>query len=421
MTSLPQTQVFPTSLEEMEGLLHALEASADSVLAFDGQNFRDHEAQLFLESSAVQFLATWTGSLNGRLRISPRENEPPVDALKRMSDTLPGALIGMLDEQAWIEMPKAALAKFKDAFFKQQRSWPDLDAQDQAALICQDNIPAGIGLPPQLYPAAKAGAVADRDHFRLLVDQLIASVTDEANIRGAISSRREQLTTILHELFKNTHDHARLTTDGKPLSFSIRGTYARFYSSAQLEYTGAAPQKDEQGRDILSGLDQAERFASYFTRDRVQQHNRLIQAEERQFLGLLELSVFDTGPGFAATYLKKKFGGASVQQQFEAVLGCFATGRSTTGDESRGYGLWKVLRDLRELKGFIRVRTNKVHVYRDFAWYENMFLQEKKGGATAPEERMMDWRRGITRRITEGYPDMQGAHVAVLIPLGEHL
>jgi hypothetical protein len=116
--------------------------------------------------------------------------------------------------------------------------------------------------------------------------------------------------------------------------------------------------------------------------------------------------------------MKEAFLGSSAKEQFEAVLGCFATGKSATGDESRGFGLWKVLRDLRALKGFIRVRTNRVHVYRDFAWYGDMFL---RSDIVAPQERMMDWRRGITQKITEGYPDMQGAHVSVLIPLGENL
>lgn len=168
-----------------------------------------------------------------------------------------------------------------------------------------------------------------------------------------------------------------------------------------------------------SSENDTERYASYFLIPRSQNNaHRLAPTPDRKFLGLLELSVFDTGPGFAATYLKNGFEQTSVQEQFDAVLGCFSTGRSSTGDESRGFGLWKVLRDLRELKGFIRVRTNRVHVYRDFAWYGDMFLQSD---INAPAERMMDWRRGITQKISEDYPDMLGAHVSVLIPLGDNL
>lgn len=409
---------FPTTLEEMEELLECKGGLEQQILKFDAHAVRANDNKLLAEASTAQWLATWTRGLGGKVQIASSMNEAPIDQLKRISDTLPGVLVGMLDEQALDGITRSALARFKDAFFKHQRSWPDLSLRDRAALLCLDNVPEAVGLPPQLYPPPQGTRVASRDEFVHLVDQLIKAVTAEANIRGAITKNRERLTTILHELFKNTHDHARTTVDKQPLRLSIRGPYARFYPADQLGYTAPPIQKDEHGDEILPNLNQAERFASYFIRPRTANNKRPITAPDRQFLGLLELSVFDTGPGFAATYMKEAFLGSSAKEQFEAVLGCFATGKSATGDESRGYGLWKVLRDLRALKGFIRVRTNRVHVYRDFAWYGDMFL---RSDIVAPQERMMDWRRGITQKITEGYPDMQGAHVSVLIPLGENL
>jgi hypothetical protein len=410
---------FPTSLEDMEALLDIRIEPADRVLKFDSQRIRAQGGKLLVEASTVQWLCTWTRALGGRTTIEPGVAEASLDALKRVSDTLPGALLGLLDEKALPEMPKVAFARYKDAYFMRQRSWPDLNVQDRASLLCLDNIPAAIGLPPQLYPQAPNRQVASRDQFEHLVDQMIKAVTPEANIRGAITNHRERLTTILHELFKNTHDHARTTVDRQPLSLSIRGLYARYYPAEKLTYTAPPLAKDNNGNDIPPLLNQAEKFASYFSRQRPASPNtRLVPIPARHFLGLLELSVFDTGPGFACTYLKDKYAGSTSQQQFDAVLGCFSTGKSSTGDENRGYGLWKVLRDLRELKGFIRVRTNRVHVYRDFAWYENMFLQTD---IASPAERMMDWRRGITQKMTEGYPDIQGAHVSVLIPLGDNL
>jgi hypothetical protein len=410
---------FPTSLEDMESLLGIPVAPVHRVLEFDPQRIRAEDGKLLVEASTVQWLCTWTRALGGRISIESSAGEAPLDVLKRISDTLPGALLGMLDDKAVPAMPKVALAHYKDAFFKRQRSWPDLNVHDRAALLCLDNVPPAIGLPVQLYPPSPDSRVASRDQFEHLVDQMIKAVTAEANIRGAITSHRERLTTILHELFKNTHDHARTTVDRQPLSLSIRGPYARYYTSEQLSYTAPPTVTDAAGNEIPPPLNQAENYASYFVRPRpAPVNNRLLPVPERNFLGLLELSVFDTGPGFASTYLKAGFAGASAQEQFEAVLGCFSTGQSSTGDESRGYGLWKVLRDLKELKGFIRVRTNRVHVYRDFAWFGNMFLQSD---IAAPAERLMDWRRGITQRITEGYPDMQGAHVSVLIPLGDNL
>lgn len=409
---------FPQTLEEMESLILAPPPLEERTLVFDASFARTGGEKLLAEASIVQWLATWTQSLHGRVLIEPSTPDSASDTLKRISMTLPGALLGMLDDQALIDIPRSALARYKDAFFKQQRSWPDLNVQDRASLLCLDNVPPTIGLPLQLYPVGQANRVASREQFENLVDKLIRAVTAEENIRGAINDHRDRLTTILHELFKNTHDHARTTVDMRALPLSIRGPYARFYTAEELAYTAPPKKEDKEGNEIFPDLNQAERYASYFVREKVATAKRMKAGDPPRFFGLLELSVFDTGPGFAATYLKNKFSGSSVQDQFDAVLGCFSTGRSSTSDPSRGYGLWKVLRDLRELKGFIRVRTNRIHVYRDFAWYTDMFMQSD---IVAPEERMMDWRRGITQKISDDYGDMRGAHVTVLIPLGDNL
>ena len=76
-------------------------------------------------------------------------------------------------------MPKVALARYKEAYFMRQRSWPDLNAQDRPSLLCLDNIPAAIGLPPQLYPQAPNRLVARRDQFEHLVDQMIKARPDQ--------------------------------------------------------------------------------------------------------------------------------------------------------------------------------------------------------------------------------------------------
>lgn len=412
-------QFFPTSLEDMEGLLANPPDVLDRTISYDPQQVRQNREKLLAEASTAQWLATWVRTLAGQIAVNLEGNDSHLDALRKISDTFPGTLLGMLPENTLHEFPKMALARYKDAFFKQQRNWPDLDVSDRASLVCLDNIPPSIGLPPQLYiRTLDTSKVASRDQFLQLVERLMKAVTDEDNIRGAINGHRERLATILHELFKNTHDHARTTVDKRPLSLSIRGIYSRYYSVEDLTQTVPKVKKDEHGKDLPLMINQAERYASYFLKPRAGHNNRLVAVAQPNFLGLLELSIFDTGPGFAATYLKDDIVDSTAQQQFEAVRGCFKTGRSATNDETRGYGLWKVLRDLNDLKGFIRVRTNRVHAYRDFALYNNMFMQQD---IVAPEERLMDWRRGITQKLTEGYADMQGALVSVLIPLGDNL
>lgn len=412
---------FPSSLDEMDdALCSAHKLPFSSVFIFDESSARTLKQKLLIEASTVQWLVTWWRTLHGTVRILNLDSQNPLDSLKRISDTLPGAIIGFLPEQAVEQISRQALAKFRDAYLKQQLSWPDLDVHARAVLLCADSMPSDTGLPPQLYPDKNNQKVADRDRFSIVTDKFIQSVTQEANIQGAITQQRERLTTILHELFKNTHDHARTKIDRTPLELSLRGLYSRFYSAAELHNALPSAASNDPHNKNNSMLNQVEQYASFFLPSGRQRQEGLRQKTPSNFLGLLEFSVFDSGPGFAATYLKDKFDSSSVQEQFEAVLGCFQTGKSSTGDESRGYGLWKVLRDLRAMKGLIRVRTNRINVYRDFARYEDMWIKSGDD-IVAPEERLLDWRRGLTSKIGEDYPDIQGSHVSVLIPLGTGL
>lgn len=411
---------FPSSLDEMDDdLLRAHGLPFSPVFMFDANRVRTLEQKLLVDASTVQWLITWWRTLHGTVRILNLDGRNPLDTLRRISDTLPGAIVGFLPEQAVEQVPRQALARFRDAYLKQQLSWPDLDVHARAVLLCVDSMPADTGLPPQLYPDRNNQKVADRDRFSIVTDRLILTVTQETNIQGAITQHRDRLTTILHELFKNTHDHARTKIDRTPLELSVRGLYSRFYPAAELKtdlFEAANPETNKTG--VV--LNQVEQYASFFLASGRERQEGLRQKSPSNFLGLLEFSVFDSGPGFAATYLKEKFDSASVQEQFEAVLGCFRTGKSSTSDESRGYGLWKVLRDLRAMKGLIRVRTNRINVYRDFARYGDMWVK-KVDDIVAPEERLLDWKRGLTSKIDEGYPDVQGSHISVLIPLGNGL
>jgi hypothetical protein len=409
---------FPSSLDEMDNALSsAHELPFSSVLIFDENRVRTVKQNLLIEAATVQWLITWWRTLHGSVRILNLDSEKPLDCLKRISDTLPGAIVGFLPEKAIEGVTRQALAKFRDAYLRQQLSWPDLDVHARAVLLCADSMPSDTGLPPQLYPDKTNQKVADRDRFSIVTDKFIKSVTQEDNVQGAITQQRERLTTILHELFKNTHDHARTNIDRTPLELSIRGLYSRFYSAAELHDALPSTANNDPNNKNNVLLNQVEQYASFFLSSGRQRQEGLRQKAPSDFLGLLEFSVFDSGPGFAATYLKDKFDSSSVQEQFEAVLGCFQTGKSSTGDESRGYGLWKVLRDLRAMKGLIRVRTNRINVYRDFARYEDMWIKSGDD-IVAPEERLLDWRRGLTSKIGEDYPDIQGSHVSVLIPLG---
>lgn len=403
----------------MDELLNAAhDAPFAPMLEFDANAARQAQNKLLCEVGTVQWLVTWWRTLHGKVQVGVQTPELSLDTFKLLSDTLAGVTLGMLPEGVIEHAPKQVLAKFRDAFLRRQADWPDLDVQAKAVLLCLDSMPKDIGLPHQLYSDIKTRKIANWDQFNVVTDTLIAAVTQESNVRGAIVNVRPRLTTILYELFKNTHDHARQTIIKTPLDFSLRGLYARFYSPEDLQR--ALPHsRSTKITDEELALNQVEQYAMHFLHGPREWLSANKEKPPSKFFGLLELSIFDAGPGFAATKLKADYETSSVQQQFEAVLECFRTGKSSTGEEDRGYGLWKVLRDLKTVKGLIRVRTNRVNIYRDFARFEHMWLKHDDVGA--PEERLLDWKRGVTSRVADTYPDVQGALVSVVIPLGEAL
>ena len=76
---------------------------------------------------------------------------------------------------------------------------------------------------------------------------------------------------------------------------------------------------------------------------------------------ILEISVFDSGPGFAATIEGRDV--SDPQTLHSAGARCFTKHQSAKLAPHGGLGLFKVMELLRELGGFVRVRTASVEVF----------------------------------------------------------
>lgn len=303
---------------------------------------------------------------------------------------------------------KRARRKFQEQLLANQSNWPDLASmQNSAFLLCADHKPPEYGLPDQLYRQHKpegllpwAGVPLLLDHLTKAVSPAVAPAWIEA--RPAL---REALATIFAETFKNTHDHAREDIDGSDLETSVRAIYARFYSM----------------QDVISsipddGVTQAERYVRSFAPRVVKPGVRV--PDQPSVSGFLELSILDSGPGMAARWLRRPVHDLDPRQQLEAVLQCFGKGRTTTTSPGRGFGLWKVLISLNGLRGFISVRTNNIHAFRQFGYTSTTGQEELPGGQRVPKEQLYDWKRGLSTVPSE-YPHVQGTVISFLLPMGQ--
>ncbi len=279
---------------------------------------------------------------------------------------------------------------------------------DSAFLICLDNVPPELGLPEQLYTSHSEANLVDYSGFNALLRLLIKTVsptTAPAWMKSG-KSLEEMLTTILAETFKNTHDHARHELSGAALPVSVRAIFARHYDVRTIQATFEGAKKPSP----------ALRFAHHFLPDPKQKRQGGHASPPPRVGGVIELSVLDSGPGMAAKWLKRSEG-VPVQEQLEATLACFAKGRTTTAMPGRGFGLAKVLQALRDLHGFISVRTNELHVFRQFALYGDRAHVELADGQRIPEEKLFDWQFDLKPSATQRSA-VRGTVVSFLLPMG---
>jgi hypothetical protein len=395
----------PSNLVGLDELLAAgLSRVLNSGLMFDVAATRASGSQLLYETSLIQWLITYFSAAHAGDTIEIVSPDRTGSLLEVASTQAPGAFVGLLPPGTVEGVSRKTASAFRDRFLANQARWPDLSVTDSAFLLCLDTV--SDGLPPQLYPQGVRGEVVQWTGARAAVRLLMNAVAGDLKLSARMEGAIELLATIVLELFKNTHDHARRGVAGDIVPNSVRVIYARFYSSALLRATLPA------GEGAV--LNQAERYAAQVVAprvvvDRAANHRRSIA-------GLLELSIVDSGPGLAHRWLGRDSASSAIEDELHAVLECFGKGRSSLAGSGRGFGLWKVLANLRELKGFLRLRTNRLHVCRQFHLMPDYQMDEFADGVRRPKERLFDWRLGLTAKAF-AYPSVVGTLVSVLVPI----
>ena len=217
-------------------------------------------------------------------------------------------------------------------------------------LTCFDHIPKEKGLLNCFYPNNK-DFISNEEQLNFFIDRGLKLVLRSLGNKSKdtlISKIFMDIRDIVYELLKNTHEWARTDEQNTILNPNLRGIYLKFHRSTIDSY-----------RNNYKDLPQLD---NYFKHDFVVNTNN-----EAYFL---EVSVFDTGPGFVKRNLHL-FGGdfekLSFTEQVSIVKFCLS--KNGTGEQSykstfKGKGLDRILH-LLDNKGFLRVRTNNLSLFRD--------------------------------------------------------
>jgi hypothetical protein len=370
------------------------------------------------ETSLLQW---FLGELAGRpLSLLGGQGDRTIEPLRRVSDKLIGAAASLLPAEIFINPPPAAVIELRERLLAQHESWPALAMGGGAFAICADHLvptrpPRSKSderrqyrLPARLYPDSKSGVPADWKEFNRLVSDLVRSVCAKPMQPTWFEPSHETaIPTILHELFKNTHDHARSWWDGTKPKFSLRGVSCNYYPLEQFEYLV------QQNSPVV--IDPASAYIRELMDLAKGKSTKAIQSATIK--GFLELSIFDSGPGLVGRAIGADPSTLSSREQLDVVRECLRKGYSSTDNETRGYGLSKVLSRLRRAGGFIRIRSNGVSGYRSFARFSELGARGSSEAESA-SDRLLDWRTLYSPKQT-AYINLRGTVVTVLIPMGD--
>jgi len=258
---------------------------------------------------------------------------------------------------------------------------------DSQILLCVDA--RGHGRPLDLYDRSSNG-LRSREDIETTVLGVLSPQLNSAETASQKFALAGALAVVVAELFENAHLHGRLDLAKTPV-----------------------------GPDAMRGL--------LFRRISVtlpahQQLGRLVAARE---VPGLEVSIFDSGIGYFASYTRQALDSSTdLDEEWRVMHQCFARHFDPQQIDhrlrQRGMGLYEVLRALQELKGSIEVRTGRLFAYRSF--FEGHLLPQMRppSGPWArinlPKPVLLDVQNRLTPRPSVN-DAVVGAAVRIVVPL----
>jgi len=341
------------------------------------------------EAAILQALVTWTQKVEhaSLATFVPDETDPDrqQDAFTRQFFGIGAALL--CDEASALDgasiFPSLRTSALQRLEVLQSERPRDASRGPQFEVLCADHL--NRSAPRLLYDLDREAQpmLKSTESFIGLAAIIRQTIVPPELSRSISETFDDALGAALYELFRNTDDHARLDDAGDKLKRSLRGLQARRHA--------IAPSK------LVELVEASPPLAAFCRRLKPPRAgNRDIQ--------LIEISVLDSGPGYAAAISGKALSDLSPDEEAEAVRQCFLK-HATSKERSRsGLGLCNVVDILRERGGFLRLRTGRQSLYADLG------LEEGAAYGTLPE--LQSWTTG-----GEEPAPASGSLMTILLPL----
>jgi hypothetical protein len=351
-------------------------------------------------AAQLQLLVTWRHSCpTGRVRLHTHSTEGAelerlLERFVRTDHGLAAACLAELCTRSGDEDLSSQAQPIWESRMKDLQPDVNLYFHGQEVLgVCLDD--SNFAVSPNLYFSAE-NPREDQD-FETLAKKAIEDLwpnTDADRLSELNKPEAKPLGKLLCELFHNTHFWARRDAFGRayPPKSSLRGIRLELLNFLRSEEADLVAEQPT--------------LAAYMQRPELAPHD-----ERRR---LVEMTIFDCGPGIASRELLRKGYDANTcpppAAEQKALRECLKRHFSSDRfDPSKGVGLHESFKCLSQLKSFLWVRSGHLSLYRDFV------AQPYDPENSDREPFLLDWTTQAAAAIS--MPRAQGAFITALIPI----
>ena len=346
-------------------------------------------------ATAVQLVATWGRRSITRGIALKESNATEEEQLKDVVDHPHKLAAAMLCKSAWSRIGgedvsvRSKINSLASKRIDQQGSKSYGSQRGRLCWFCFVDH-SSKGFDRNFYRVTVSGKKEPRkrEQIESVIEAMVNKSSEVAG--GAVKLREEDtayLGRIFHELFLNTHEHGSRD----------RNRDMWIHPGVRVIYTNGINLNKEAIKNIMED-DQV--VANYIKN--VDKSGRYV-----------EISIVDSGLGLVnrwrADHGEDINSLLDLRAEYEIVGRCFSFREGSLGKDEKGNGLPAVMDRLTKLRGFMRLRSGRLALYRDFA------KSPYKGKGDTD---FFDWKtEGPASRKLSEYPSMEGVALTLLIPL----
>lgn len=336
-----------STLDSMEDSMHRVVASGGAPLQLN-KDFASRRKGPLHDAARLQLLVTWARLARER-QLHFHVANSALSVLEGLCDYAPGITAlrlcdGVVVGDQLIRRRDALEPASEKMGYSDKMLWNRIIKGRTIDFTCVSGSKVQYLRP--LFTVRNKHAVKRKEGMFFVLNSL-SEVVAKADAEHIPQSFIRACAVFASELLKNTQEHATSDHRNQPYLEHAEGLLVSWQEMSERSYGS-----DFEGHPRLREFWQRERVA--------------VRNGQEMALRCLQLSFFDTGPGFASRATGKLVEELTLEDERKALLDCLQKNASTKREAGSGNGLPDVLEELREVGGLICIRSGRLSVFNAF-------------------------------------------------------